>query len=45
MIEEGVIVAQRHIHMNTKDAEFFGVHDGEIVSIEVKGLRGGVITM
>jgi len=41
-IKEGLIVAQRHIHMNTKDAEFFGVHDGEIVSIEVDGLRGGV---
>ncbi|NMA87299.1 MAG: phosphate propanoyltransferase [Tissierellia bacterium] len=42
MIEEGVIVAQRHIHMNTKDAKFFGVHDGQIVSIEVDSLRGGV---
>ncbi len=42
MINEGLIVAQRHIHMNTKDAEFFGVCDGQIVSIEVKGLRGGV---
>ena len=42
MTHEGVIVAQRHIHMNTKDAEFFGVHDGQTVSIEVNSLRGGV---
>jgi propanediol utilization protein len=42
MTHEGVIVAQRHIHMNTKDAKLFKVHDGQIVSIEVNGLRGGV---
>jgi propanediol utilization protein len=41
-IQEGVIVAQRHIHMSLKDAEFFGVHDGQIVSIKVDGLRGGI---
>lgn len=39
---EGLIVAQRHIHMTIKDAENFGVHDGQIVSIEIPGLRGGI---
>lgn len=39
--KEGLIVAQRHIHMTPKDAERFGVCDGQIVSIEVKGVRGG----
>lgn len=42
MIKEGVIIAQRHIHMNNKDAEELKVKDGQVVSIEVEGLRGGV---
>lgn len=42
-LEEGVIVAQRHIHMNNEHAEHFKVSDGDIVSIEIKGLRGGVL--
>lgn len=41
-LAEGAIVAQRHIHMNAEDAERLGVHDGEIVSIETEGCRGGV---
>lgn len=38
---EGLIVAQRHIHMTPQDAERFGVRDGQIVSIEIDGPRGG----
>lgn len=41
-ITEGLMVAQRHIHMTPKDAQCFGVHDGQIVSIQVNGLRGGI---
>lgn len=41
-IKEGVIVAQRHIHMTPKDAQHFNVHDGQIVSIQVNGSRGGI---
>lgn len=41
-IEEGLMAAQRHIHMSLEDARNLGVHDGEIVSIKVEGLRGGV---
>lgn len=41
-ISEGLMVAQRHIHMAPKDAQHFGVHDGQIVSIQVNGLRGGI---
>lgn len=41
-IEEGLIVAQRHIHMTPQDAKNLGVHDGEIVSIKCDGLRGGI---
>lgn len=39
---EGLIVAQRHIHMTTEDAKRFGVSDGDVVSIQINGLRGGV---
>lgn len=41
-IEEGLMVAQRHIHMTLEDARNLGVHDGEIVSIKFEDLRGGV---
>jgi len=34
-LKEGAIVAKRHIHMTPKDAEEFGVKNGEIVGLEV----------
>ena len=34
-IAEGCIIAKRHIHMTTKDAEVFGVKNGEIVNVLV----------
>ena len=34
-LEEGVIVAKRHIHMTPADAKEFGVSNGEIVKLEV----------
>lgn len=39
----GLMVAQRHIHMLPGDAKRFGVHDGENVSLEIDGLRGGIL--
>ena len=39
----GLMAAQRHIHMLPEDAARFGVHDGQNVSLEVDGLRGGVL--
>lgn len=41
-ILEGVIVSQRHIHMTQADAERLGVINGEEVSIEIVGERGGI---
>lgn len=39
-LEEGVIVAARHIHMSLTEAEEFGVKDGDLVKLEVPGQRG-----
>lgn len=41
-LKEGLIVAQRHIHMHTSDALAHGVKDGQMVGIELDGVRGGV---
>ena len=38
-LKEGCIIANRHIHMHTKDAEVFGVKDGDYVTIDVNGKR------
>ena len=35
-LDHGVIVAKRHIHMTTADAEEFGCKDKDIVSVNVK---------
>jgi len=37
--KEGLIIAQRHIHMTPQDAVKFGVHDGQTVSIQTEGIR------
>lgn len=34
-VNEGLIVAKRHIHMAPQDAEKFGVHDNEEVNVKV----------
>lgn len=42
-ISEGVIVAQRHIHMSLEDAKIFSCSDGQVVSVEFDGTRGGIL--
>ena len=41
-LKEGVIVAQRHIHMSEEDCKRFHTVDGQLVRVEFAGIRGGV---
>jgi len=41
LLAGGLIVAQRHIHMTLEDAKRLGVTDGQQVTIQIGGLRGG----
>ncbi|WP_094606990.1 Phosphate propanoyltransferase [Sporomusa silvacetica DSM 10669] len=41
LLAKGLMIAQRHIHMTTDQANHLGVADGELVSIQIDGLRGG----
>lgn len=38
-LDEGVIIAKRHIHMRPEDAEQFQVYDGDIVHVKADGER------
>lgn len=42
-VKEGVIAAKRHIHMTPADAEAFGVHDKDEVSVKIAGNGRSVI--
>ncbi|MDA0871401.1 MAG: phosphate propanoyltransferase [Firmicutes bacterium] len=42
-LEEGVIIADRHIHFSLEDAKAFGVSNGDIVSILVEGEKPGLL--
>ncbi|QGG47951.1 Phosphate propanoyltransferase [Heliorestis convoluta] len=39
-LQEGVIVAARHIHLKPEEAELLEVKDGQRISVEVQGERG-----
>lgn len=39
-IDEGAIIAARHIHMHSSDAEKFGLEDGDRLYVRAKGPRG-----
>lgn len=43
LLEKGVIVPQRHIHMTPQDARLFGVADGDRVSVRVPGSRPAIL--
>ena len=40
----GVIAAKRHIHATTKDAEQFGLENGQIVSVQIPSANGRNLT-
>ncbi len=42
-IEEGVMIAERHIHMTPEDASKFEVKDGQKVQLHVSGDKGGIL--
>ena len=42
-LKKGVIVAARHIHMDTKDAAQGGFKDKDIVDIKIEGKRGLIL--
>lgn len=42
-LEEGCIVAKRHIHMSTEDAARFGVTNGQSVKVRFDNDRGGIM--
>lgn len=42
-MEQGVIVAARHLHMTPPDAAKYSLKDGDHVRISVPGLRGGIL--
>ena len=41
-LNEGCIIAMRHIHMSPKDAQAAGVSDGQIVSVKADNERGSI---
>lgn len=41
-MKEGCIIAKRHIHMSSKDAEAAGVKDGDVVSVRADNERGTI---
>ncbi len=42
-LQEGCIIADRHIHMTPEDAIQFGVKDKQKVSVKVPGEKGGIM--
>lgn len=42
-IDEGVIIADRHIHFSPEDAKEFGIVDRQIVSLRVGGIKAGIL--
>ena len=42
-LSRGVIIADRHLHLSTAQADAFGLKDGDIISIQVDGVKPGVM--
>ena len=39
----GLIISERHVHVNTKDADKYGVVDKQLVKIKIDGEKSGVM--
>ena len=44
MLEKGVIVMQRHVHLDPASAKKNGLKDGQLVDLVIAGDRGGVLS-
>lgn len=44
VLEEGVIIADRHIHMTQQQRELYGFKDVNYVSVSIPGEKGGIIS-
>ena len=40
---KGLIIANRHVHMNESDANKLGVKDRDIVKVKIDGIKSGII--
>ena len=43
VLNQGCIVAKRHIHMSIEDGIKFGIENNQIVNVKVPGERGGLL--
>ncbi|MDN5324003.1 MAG: putative phosphotransacetylase [Clostridia bacterium] len=42
-LNEGVIIAARHIHFHTSDAQRLGIEDGDRLAVKIEGERGLIL--
>ena len=42
-LNEGCIIANRHIHLTKEQMEYYGLADKKIVSVKIDGEKGGII--
>ncbi len=42
-LEQGVIIAKRHLHLATNEAKQFGLVEGDRIKVYIEGQRGGVM--
>lgn len=43
LVDNCLILAHRHIHMNENEARELGYHNGDVVSVKIDGIRSGVL--